>query len=98
MEELQVKVGDAVIIQGDKRKRVLWNFRIVEKLLPEKDRVVRAVQLSAKKLYLEREVQHLYPLKPKFNRKDCPLSVGERSHKADSTSHSKRKQLSLAIS
>ena len=58
----KLKVGDVVIIKGDERNRALWKIGIVDKLLPGKDDVVRAVRLRAGKSFLERSVQHLYPL------------------------------------
>jgi hypothetical protein len=55
-------VGDVVIVRSDERNRAKWPLGIVEKLFPGKDGVVRAVKLRAGKTYLERPVQHLYPL------------------------------------
>lgn len=43
----------------DERNRVLWKLGIVEKLIPGKDGVVRAMQLRNEKSYLEMAVQHL---------------------------------------
>ena len=41
---------------------------IVKELMPGRDGVVRAVKLRAGKNYLERAVQHLYPLELSCNR------------------------------
>lgn len=59
---LTLSVGDVVIIKSDKRNRGEWPLGIVEQLYKGKDGVVRAVKLRAGKSFLERPVQHLYPL------------------------------------
>ena len=51
-----------MIIKWDERNRGKWKLGIVEKLIPGRDQVVRAVRLRAGKSYLERPVQHLFPL------------------------------------
>ena len=51
-----------MIIKSDERNRGKWKLGIVEKLIPGRDQVVRAVRLRAGKSYLERPVQHLFPL------------------------------------
>ena len=53
---------EVVIIKWDERNRGKWKLGIVEKLIPGRDQVVRAVRLRAGKSYLERPVQHLFPL------------------------------------
>ena len=63
-------VGDVVIIRSDNRNRAKWPLGIVEQLFPGKDEVVRAVKLRAGKSYLERPVQHLYPLELSCNKCD----------------------------
>ena len=55
--------GDVVLIKGEERNRGRWRFSIVEQLIQGRDGVVRGVRLRAAKSYLERPVQHLYPLK-----------------------------------
>ena len=60
--QLNLKVGDVVIIRGDEKNRAHWKLGIVTKLIIGRDGVVRAAQLRAGKSYLERAVQHLYPL------------------------------------
>lgn len=49
----------------------------VDRLIPVKDGVVRAVQLRAEKSYLERAVQHLYPLELQCDRRDNPVLAEE---------------------
>ena len=61
-KSLNLGVGDVVIVRSDERNRAKWPLGIVEKLFPGKDGVVHAVKLRAGKTYLERPVQHLYPL------------------------------------
>ena len=61
-KSLKLSVGDMVIVRSDNRNRAKWPLGIVERLIPGKDGVVRAVKLRAGKSYLERPVQHLYPL------------------------------------
>lgn len=51
-----------MLIKGDKKNRGKWKIGIVEKLFPGRDGIVRAVRLRSGKLYLERPVQHLFPL------------------------------------
>ena len=55
-------VGDVVIIKSDQRNRGEWPLGIVEQLYEGKDGVVRAVKLRAGKSFMERPVQHLFPL------------------------------------
>ena len=61
----------------------------LEKLLPGKDEVVRAVQLQSRKSYLERAVKHLLSLDLQCNRKG-DLKSAERSHKTDAPSRLKK--------
>ncbi len=59
---MNLKMGDVVIIRGDKKNRAHWKTGIVSKLIPGRDGAVRVVKLRAGKSSLERAVQHLYPL------------------------------------
>ena len=61
-KEITVKLGDVVLIQDSERNRGKWNIGIVVKLFPGRDGVVRAVRLRAGRCYLERAVQHLFPM------------------------------------
>ena len=58
-----------VIIIGDEKNRALWKPGTVEKLLPGKVGVVRAVRLRAVKSCSERAVQYLYPLELQCGRR-----------------------------
>ena len=50
----EVKIGDVVIINRNKRNRALWKLGIVEKLLPGKSGVVRAQPaITCSKLTIE---------------------------------------------
>ena len=51
------------MIKGEERNRVQWNIGIITDAYPGKDGKVRVVKLRAGRCYLERAVQHLYPLK-----------------------------------
>ena len=55
-------VGDVVIVKCEEKNRGRWPLRIVQELYPGRDGVVRAVKLRAGKNFLERPVQHVYPL------------------------------------
>ena len=58
----KLSVGDVVIVRSKEMNRAKWPLGIVEELITGKDDVVRAVKLRAGKSYLERPIQHLYPL------------------------------------
>ena len=76
---LSLSVGDVVIIKSDERNRGEWPLGIVEQLYQGKDGVVRAVKLRAGKSFVERPVQHLYPLElscdKQANQKTMELNV-----------------------
>ena len=61
-KEMTVELGDVVLIQSPERNRGKWNIGIVNKLIKGRDGVVRAIRLRAGKSYLERAIQHLYPM------------------------------------
>ena len=65
----QLKIGDVVIIKGDEKNRGYWKIGIVTKLHVGTDGITRSVTLRAGKSYLERAVQHLYPLELSCDRK-----------------------------
>ena len=76
---LSLSVGDVVIIKSDERNRGEWPLGIVEQLYQGKDGVVRALKLRAGKSFVERPVQHLYPLElscdKQANQKTMELNV-----------------------
>ena len=53
--------GD-VIIKGEEKNRGLWKLGIVEELITGREGVVRGAKLRGGRSYLERPVQHLYPM------------------------------------
>ena len=55
-------VGDVVIIQSEERNHGKWSLGVIEELYPGRDGIIRATKLRAGKSYLERAVNHLYPL------------------------------------
>ena len=55
-------VGDVVVIQSEERNRGKWSLGVIEELYPGRDGITRAAKLRAGKSYLERAVNHLYPL------------------------------------
>ena len=55
-------VGDVVIIKSEEKNRGKWPLCIVKELYPRRDGVVRAVKVRSGRNFLERPVQHLYPL------------------------------------
>ena len=57
-----LSMGKVVIIKSDEQNRGKWPLGIVVELITGRDGVVRAAKLRAGKAYLERAVQHLYPL------------------------------------
>ena len=72
-----INVGDVVIIKGDEKNRSMWKLGIVDKLLTGKDGKTRAIRLRAGKSYLERAVQHLYPLEIACDRRPAEAEEPE---------------------
>ena len=56
------KVGEVVICHSDDRNKGKWILGIITDLFPGPDNIIRAVRVKISKSYLERAVQHLYPL------------------------------------
>lgn len=57
-----LNVGDVVIIRSEDKNRGKWPLGVVEELFEGRDGKVRAVKLRAGRTFLERPIQHLYPL------------------------------------
>lgn len=76
-KEMNVKPGDVVIIKGDERNRGKWKLGVVDKLIEGRDGVVRAIRLRAGKSYLERTIQHLYPMELSCDhtKQNCTMNV-----------------------
>ena len=72
--EMTLRQGDVVLIKGEERNRGRWKIGIVDQLIKGRDGVVHGVRLRAGKSYLERPIQHLYPLEL-----SCDQPVQDRS-------------------
>ena len=57
-----LRIGDVVLIRSEDRNRGKWPLGVVVELFNGRDGEIRAVKLRAGKAFLERPVQHLYPL------------------------------------
>ena len=64
-----------VVIKGDERNKVHWKLRIITELYPGRDSKVKTVRLRAGKSYLERAIQHLYPLEL-----SCDITAPTQEH------------------
>jgi len=51
-----------VIIQSEERNRGKWPLGVIEELYPGRDGIIRAAKLRAGKSFLERAINHLYPV------------------------------------
>ena len=60
--QLSLSRGDVIIIKGEEKNRRHWKLGIVAELITSRDDVIRGAKLRAGKSYLERPIQHLYPL------------------------------------
>ena len=78
-KEMTVQPGDVVLIQGSERNRGKWNIGIVVKLINGRDGMVRAIRLRAGKSYLERAIQHLYPMELSCDQLREELEEGGRT-------------------
>ena len=61
------KIGDIVTIYNEKTPRQRWKLGKIERLLPGKDSIVRAVEVrtvdnSGKTVSMKRPIQHLFPI------------------------------------
>ena len=57
-----LKIGDIVLIRSEERYRGKWPLGVAVELFSRRDGAVQAAKLRAGKAFLERPVQHLYPL------------------------------------
>lgn len=57
-----LKKGDVVIIHPEEKNCGKWPLGVTEELYQGRDGEVRAAKLHAGKAFLERPIQHLYPL------------------------------------
>ena len=61
-KEMQISLGEVVLIKATEKHSGKWNIGLVDKLYRGKDGVVRAVGLRTSKTYIERPIQYLFPL------------------------------------
>jgi len=93
-KELDLKIGDVVLIQSDERNRGKWNIGIVDKLIEGSDGVVRAVKLRAGKSYLERAPQQLYPMELSCDRlPNRPLNPTAREFQPRAAAQAARRRI-----
>ena len=81
-KRFEVHVGDVVLIKSDEKNRGKWLLAIVRAIYPGCDEVVCAVQLQTGKGFLERPIQHLYPLElacDKIPEKKKPMNPDARA-------------------
>ena len=57
-----LSVGDVMLIKGEEKNRSKWKMGIVTSLITGRDGEVRGATLRAGRAYLERAVEHLYPM------------------------------------
>ena len=57
-----LSVGDVVIIKSDERNRNQWPMGVAEEIFTRRDGVIGAAKLKAGRGFMERPIQHLYPL------------------------------------
>ena len=55
-KEMQISLGDIILIKGDEKHRGKWNIGMVDKLYRGKDGVIRAVGLRTSKSYIQRPI------------------------------------------
>ena len=59
-KEMQIPLGDIILIKNDEKRRGEWDIGLVEKLCRGKDGVTQAVELRTSKSYIEHPIQYLY--------------------------------------
>ena len=79
---MKLKEDDVVTIKADDKNRAHWILGVVKKMIEGSDVVVRAVKLRVGTSYMERAVQHLYPLEL-----SCDKTNGEESELLNPKSH-----------
>ena len=62
LEEVQIHVGDLVVMKNENEKRCLWEIAEVQEILPSADARVRAVRLRTKNGECTRPIVKLCPL------------------------------------
>ena len=59
-KEMQIPLGDIILIKDDEKHREEWDTGLVEKLCRGKDGVTKAVELRTSRSYIEHPIQYLY--------------------------------------
>ena len=75
-------VGEVEIIESDDWSKGKWTFGTTTDVFPGSDGTVRTAQVKTSKSYLERAVQHLYPLKLTY---DITWNIGSQKNKVVET-------------
>ena len=81
-----------MIIKSEDKNRGKWPLGIIQELYPGRDGVVRAARLRSGKSFLERPLQHLYPLELSC---DCAVQGPSAVLSADALIFRPRRQASL---
>ena len=63
----QPSPGEVVVIKEDQKPRNTWKLAVVKRVITGRDGIVRAAQLKTTNGYLERAIQHLFPLELNCN-------------------------------
>ena len=82
-KEMQISLGDIVLIKSDEKYRGKWNIGMVDNLYKGKDGVIRAVGLRTSELYIERQILYLYPLELHCDVENEPLSMNTNASTLD---------------
>lgn len=62
VQDMNLKLGDVVILECDKVKRVDWPLAVIEELMPDQDGIIRLVRVKTSHGTLLRPVQRLHSL------------------------------------
>ena len=94
--ELKLQIGDVVIIKDDERNRAKWKLGIINNLIQGRDGVVRGVKLRAGRSFMERAVQHIYPLELQCDRSEERQVIKEKDEDTRRSKRSKRNAATVA--
>ena len=59
--QMEFKVGNVVLIEGNAKNKLLWKLGKIERVLPRRDNKIRCYELKTNAGLFKRIVQHLYP-------------------------------------
>ena len=96
-KQMQISLGDIVLIKGDENQRWEWNFGMVDKLYRGKDGVIPAVGLRTSKSYIERSIQYLYPLELHCDAEKQPLSVNTNTSTLDAKEYQAQRTAAVIV-